>query len=139
MTSSTVSKYGIRPPGADQRSARCWRTGPSGRFGLSAEEIIQVAVQAVFDDRANGLERALLGVARGAGITENVVGDPVDVFGIAADHRRVLVELGRALAESVLGVAVLVHVGELLGNADVTQQPDGRAERRLGGLDVGHA
>src|SRR6516162_10455061 len=114
MTSSTVSKYGIRPPGADHRSARCWRTGPSGRFGLSAEEIIQVAVQAVLDDRSDGLERALLGVARSAGVTQDVVGDPVDVLGVAPDHRRVLVELSRSLAEPVLGVAVLVHVGELL-------------------------
>src|SRR6516164_2129026 len=100
MTSSTVSKYGIRPPG--QRLARCASTGPTRLTGsdrLSAEQVIQVAVQAVVDDRADGLERALLGVARGAGIAENVVRDPVDVFGIAADHRRVLVELGRALAE----------------------------------------
>src|SRR5215471_5227001 len=102
MTSSTVSKYGIGPPG--QRLARRASTGPTRSDRLSAEQLIQVAVQAVVDDRADGLERALLGIARSTGVTKDVVGDPVDVFSIPADHRRVLVELGRAPAEPVLGV-----------------------------------
>src|SRR6516162_4945925 len=120
MTSSTVSKYGIRPPG--QRLARCASTGPTRLTGsdrLSAEQVIQVAVQAVVDDRADGLERALLGVARGAGVSQDMIGDPVDVLGVAADHRGELVELGGALAQPVLRVAVLRHVGELLRDADV--------------------
>jgi hypothetical protein len=46
--------------------------------------------------RAHRLERALLGVARGAGVAEDVVGDPVDVLVVALDDRGVLVELRRA-------------------------------------------
>src|SRR3712207_9357024 len=61
----------------------------------SAEEVVQVAVHAVLDHGSDRLEGALLGVARGAGVAEDVVGDAVDVGVVALDHRRVLVELRR--------------------------------------------
>src|SRR6266704_2802459 len=58
---------------------------------------------------------------------------------ITGDRLGVLVVLRRSLAEAVLGVAVLGHIGELLRDAHVPQQPDGRGQCRLGGLHGGHA
>src|SRR3712207_659120 len=106
---------------ARSRALLVWRAGRGERPASpappevgSAEEVVQIAVHAVLDHGADGLEGALLGVARSAGVAEDVVGDAVDVGVVALDHRGVLVELGRALAQPVLRVAVLGDVGELL-------------------------
>src|SRR5215468_11920604 len=137
VLASSRSRSRTASPSGDRGGAGLQPTRHPGRW--SAEQVIQVAGHGMLDDRAHGVEGALLDVARSARVPEDVVGYAVHVRRVALDLLGLLVELGRALAETVLDVAVLVHVGELLRDAHVAQQPDGGRERSLGGLDVGHA
>src|SRR6516225_12096148 len=145
MTSSTELNAGgmtsswSRPDTAPPFSPGGAGQPPAPPWWRSAEQLIQIAGHAVLDDRAHRVEGALLGVARRARVAEDVVGDPVHIPRVALDLLGLLVELRRPLAEAVLDVTVLVHVGELLRDAHVAQQPDSGGERGLRGLHVGHA
>src|SRR5262245_20840482 len=116
---SSRSRSGTAPPfGQGGGPASAWSRPLGHRL---TEQVIQVAVEGMRDDRAHGVEGALLGVARRARVPQDVVGDAVYVRRVSLDLLGLLVELRRALAETVLYVAVLVDVGELLRDADVAQ------------------
>ena len=83
-TGSCCSDPQLRARVAPARGRRPGRAVDVG--GGSAEQVVQVAVHAVVHHRAHGLERALLGVARRAGVAEDVVGDAVDVRRVARDR-----------------------------------------------------
>src|ERR1017187_7511235 len=71
--------------------------GAGGRPGLgsrSGEQVVQIAVHAMVHHWAHQIKGALLGIARGAGVTEHVIGDAVHVSCVTLDHTRLLVVLG---------------------------------------------
>src|ERR1017187_6645325 len=99
LTTSSIDRKVLRSS-VDWDNASSGSSGPRYRPPLgSAEQVVQVTVEAVLDDRADRLEGALLGVSRGAGVAENVVGDTVDVSGIAGDGFGILVETSSKLAQ----------------------------------------
>src|SRR5450830_90644 len=93
MTSCTSAKStdgtgflmrGTRPPaaGSGDRPAGAPARGAGGRPGLgsrSGEQVVQIAVHAMVHHGAHQIKGALLGIARGAGVTEHVIGDAVHV------------------------------------------------------------